>query len=89
GGPHAADVIAEGIAFPWEGPDLAVAVIDPDLGPGGYAYLLRHGGRATLASVLWRGFRSIHERLARTEAWFAEHYGVRPGRRHRFGGFGN
>lgn len=87
-GPHAADVIAEGIAFEWEGPDLAVAVVDPDLAPGGYAYLLRHGGRATLVTVLWRDFRSIHQRLARVQDWFADRYSVRPTASERFGGFG-
>jgi len=88
-GPHAADFIAEGVTFAHEGTDLAVGVIDDGLAPAGYAYLLRHGGRCTIATVLWRDFKRVHDCLDRTLDWFGDHYDAVPSDAHRFGGYGN
>lgn len=89
GGPRRGDVIASGYLFDTELPNGAYAVVSEQLAPGGYAYLLVSGGRATLATCLFADFHREREYLGRTVAFFRQKTGVRVRDAVRFGGVGN
>jgi hypothetical protein len=56
-GPQSARVVAAGITFTIDRSDGAYVILNNDLAPHGYAYLLIAGGQATLATVLFHRFR--------------------------------
>ena len=56
-GPRRADAIAVGYLFDTNLPDGNWVVFDDRLAPLGYAYLLIHHGRGTLASCMFTGFK--------------------------------
>ncbi len=62
---------------------------DDKLAPLGYAYLLTHAGRGTVASCLFTGFKPEKGHLARTVAAFRERVGLEMRNPRRFGGFTN
>jgi len=88
-GPRRADVIAVGYVFPTDRADGAYGVLSDELAPGGYAYLLIWGGRATLAACLFADFHEERTYLARTLEFFQAKVGIRLRSETRFGGFGN
>ncbi len=88
-GPRAVDAVAVGYVFETDASDGSWAVIDPELAPGGYAYLLVQGGRATLATCMFADFHRERELLERTAAFFASRTGIEPRRARKFSGFGN
>ncbi|SHK04524.1 NAD(P)/FAD-dependent oxidoreductase [Rhodothermus profundi] len=55
-GPYAADAIARGLVFETDHPDACYGFLDDRIAPRGYAYLLVHRGRATLATCLFDDF---------------------------------
>ncbi len=57
-------------------PDGNYIALNNSLAPGGYAYLLIHQGRGTLASCMFSGFKQQAEYVARTAAFFAEATGL-------------
>ncbi len=65
-GPKTADVIAKGIIFKTNKKNMAAAILDKKLAPGGYAYLLVHEGYATIATCLFKDFKKDKEYLKRT-----------------------
>tara|TARA_R110002124_G_scaffold112195_2_gene266182 strand:- start:10726 stop:11871 length:1146 start_codon:yes stop_codon:yes gene_type:complete len=89
GGPRRADIIAVGYVFDTNMADGAWLAFGPDLAPRGYAYLLVHNGRGTVASCLFTGFRDQAHYLAATVAYFQRHAGLRMDNAKGFGGFGN
>ncbi|HEY5648948.1 MAG TPA: NAD(P)/FAD-dependent oxidoreductase [Nitrospiria bacterium] len=88
-GPKGADAIARGLNFETDSPDQILGIFDDRLAPGGYAYLLVHQGRATMATVLFRDFHHEKDYFKRTrEAFHAlTPFGEKNAR--EFGGFGN
>ena len=89
GGPRRADIIAVGHVFDTAMADGAWLAFGADLAPKGYAYLLVHGGRGTVASCMFTGFRDQAGYLAATVAYFTRHAGLQMENPKGFGGFGN
>jgi flavin-dependent dehydrogenase len=89
GGPRRADIIAVGHVFDTTMADGAWLAFGADLAPKGYAYLLVHAGRGTIASCMFTGFRNQAQHLAATVAYFTRHAGLQMQNPHEFGGFGN
>lgn len=87
-GPEAVNVIAVGYTFATDATDAAYGVVDPELAPGGYGYLLIWNGRATLAACLFRDFHREQLYLERLTAFFARHLAIVPRDAKRFGGAG-
>jgi len=88
-GPRRADAIAVGYLFETDMPDSDWVAFDDNLAPLGYAYLLVHGGRGTIASCMFTGFKRQAEHVERTVAFFREHAGLDMRNPHPFGGFAN
>lgn len=76
GGPRIADAIAVGYLFETEMPDGDWLALDNQLAPLGYAYLLVHGGRGTVASCMFTGFKKQDEHVERTVLFFREKVGL-------------
>lgn len=89
GGPRVADAIAAGYVFDTDMPDGDWICFDNQLAPLGYAYLLIHGGRGTVASCMFTGFKHEADYVARTVAMFTERVGLRMRNQRRFGGYAN
>lgn len=89
GGPRVADAIAAGFVFDTEMTDGNWVCFDNKLAPLGYAYLLVYGGRGTVASCMFTGFKQEAEYVARTVSMFRERVGLRMRNEQRFGGYAN
>lgn len=89
GGPRVADAIAAGYVFDTDMQDGNWVCFDNKLAPLGYAYLLVHGGRGTVASCMFTGFKREAEYVARTVAVFKERAGLSMRNERRFGGYAN
>ncbi|MDT8449118.1 MAG: NAD(P)/FAD-dependent oxidoreductase [Wenzhouxiangellaceae bacterium] len=84
-GPKAADAIAVGYHFNTHMPDGFWVICDDRLAPRGYAYLLVMGGKGTVKSCMFTGFKqeAVHvrrtveafTRLARLEMFDAQPHG--------------
>ncbi len=87
-GPRRANVIATGYLFETNHENGSWFSIDQNLAPGGYAYLLVHQGRGTLASCMYDNFdqQANHVQLART--FFCEKLGLEMHNERKFGGYG-
>ncbi|GMQ75343.1 MAG: NAD(P)/FAD-dependent oxidoreductase [Gammaproteobacteria bacterium] len=88
-GPRVADAIAVGYVFETDGPDGSWAAFDNALAPLGYAYLLIHAGRGTLASCMFTGFKRQAKHVERTVAFFREKTGLEMRNPRPFGGYAN
>lgn len=88
-GPRGADVIAVGITFDTPDEDSAEVIVDNDIAPGGYAYLLICNGRGTMATVLYRDYRNHEECFSRMVRHFDARREFTRTDETRFGGFGN
>ena len=88
-GPRGSDAIAVGHVFTTDAADGAYGAICDSLAPKGYAYLLVHGGRATIASCMFEDFHNEKIYLDRTVEFFSAHVGVRMTNPRRFGGAAN
>lgn len=89
GGPRVADAIAVGYLFETDMPDGDWLAIDKRLAPLGYAYLLVHGGRGTVASCMFADFKKQEEYVERTLTFFREKAALAMRNPRRFGGFAN
>ena len=88
-GPRKAGIIAVGHVFETDMPDGAWLALGHRLAPGGYAYLLVQGGRGTVASCLFTGFRDQAKYLAATEEFFTRNAALQMRNPRPFGGYGN
>ena len=88
-GPHAADIIAAGYTFQTGMVDGYFGALSDDLAPEGYAYLLVHRGRGTVATCLSREFHDERRFVERTVEFFERHAGLRWQEPRPFGGSGN
>lgn len=89
GGPREADAIAVGYVFETTMSDGGYICFDEAIAAGGYAYLLVHQGRGTVASCLFTGFKREAHYLAETVAMFRERVGLAMDNPRRFGGYAN
>lgn len=89
GGPREADAIAVGYVFDTAMADVNCIWFDEAMAPCGYAYLLVHQGRGTVATCLFTGFKHEAEYLARTVGAFRERVGLVMEKPRRFGGYVN
>ena len=88
-GPRSADAIAAGYIFETDQADSNHVAFDNRLAPHGYAYLLIHNGRGTLASCMFSGFKNQAMHVARSVEFFEDKTGLKMKSPRAFGGFGN
>ncbi len=88
-GPKAADAIAVGYHFETDMADGFRLVLDEDLAPAGYAYLLVMGGRGTLKTCMFSGFKSERMYVQRTVERFRRVAGLEMREPRPHGGVGN
>ncbi len=89
GGPRIADAIAVGYVFDADMPDGDWLALSNRLAPLGYAYLLVHGGRGTVASCMFTDFKKQDEHVERTVSFFRDQVGLVMRDPRPFGGFAN
>ncbi len=88
-GPRRADAIAVGYLFETDMPDGDWLALSNRLAAFGYAYLLVHRGRGTIATCLFTDFERQEVYLRRTVAFFRRHADLRMRDPRRFGGYAN
>lgn len=88
-GPRKAKAVATGILFETDLADTASVILNDDLSPKGYSYLLVANGQATLATVLWRRFNEAKPCLEKTIATFQRMQPFQVRHPRPFGGFGD
>ncbi len=87
-GPRRADVIASGVLFDTDHADGSWFSLDRKLAPDGYAYLLIHNGRGTLASCMFSDFAHQAFHVDRAQSFFTRQLGLRMYNITKFGGYG-
>ena len=85
-GPHSPNAIAVGYVFETDMPDGAYGAVAARLTPKGYAYVLAHGRRGTVATTLFEDFHNEKTYLARTVEFFERNVGLAMRNPRRFGG---
>jgi flavin-dependent dehydrogenase len=88
-GPKKPDMFAVGLVFDTDVADTAVIVLNNDIAPKGYAYLLAADGRGTLATVLYAHFDRCDQYLDKAVATFRGILDFELRNPARFSGFGN
>ncbi len=88
-GPRTADAIAAGYVFDTDQPDGSWIAFKGALAPLGYAYLLIHRGRGTVASCMFTGFKHQSQYVQRTVEFFTERAGLEMRDPRPFGGYAN
>ncbi|HOP41478.1 MAG TPA: NAD(P)/FAD-dependent oxidoreductase [Geobacteraceae bacterium] len=86
-GPSGADAVAIGMTFETSWDDTAIVAFNDDLAHGGYAYLLVHGGRGTMASVLYGEGMAEREAFGRMVDFFQRELCLEIRNERRFSGF--
>jgi len=88
-GPKRSLIVAAGYTFPTDLPDGCYVALSDRLAPGGYAYLLIWGGKATLATCIFRDFPKVSDYLGRAVRFFEEKTGIVIEDPRRCGGVGD
>jgi len=88
-GPKAADAIAVGYHFETSMPDGFWTILDDNLAPKGYSYLLVMNGRGTVKTCMFEGFKQQDERLKKTVDAFTRLVGLEMRNPKFHGGVGN
>lgn len=88
-GPREVHLVATGMTFSTSADDLASVILDDEVVPKGYAYLLVSSGQGTLATFQYREYHEGNAGLERSARVFASSLGVEVRNERRFGGFGN
>ncbi len=88
-GPRTADAIAAGYVFDTDMGDGSWVAFNNSLGPLGYAYLLVHSGRGTVASCMFTDFKRQAEHVERAITFFRERAGLEMRNPRPFGGYAN
>lgn len=88
-GPKGADAVAVGMTFNTQMQDRAAVVLDDEIAPKGYAYLLVKQGYGTMAAVLYRDFKKADAYLEKTLAFFTGRMDLDMENTKKFGGYGN
>ncbi len=77
-GPRRVNGIGKEVTFKTPLTDRMTVILDPELAPGGYAYLFIVDGEATMGMAILSGYASVDELFARTARRFREIEGVDP-----------
>lgn len=77
-GPRRVNGIGKEVTFKTPLSDRMTVILDPQLAPGGYAYLFIVDGEATMGMAILSGYRKVDELYARTVERFKEIEGVDP-----------
>ena len=88
-GPKAADAIAVGYHFDTDMQDGYWLILDDDLAPLGYAYLLVMNGRGTVKTCMFTGFKQERQYVERTVERFKRLVGIQMRNECFHGGVGN
>lgn len=88
-GPRRPNVISVGYVFETDTADGVFAALSDELAPKGYAYLLIHRGRGTVASCMFEDFHEEKVFVERTVEFFRRNVGFEMKASRRFGGLGN
>jgi len=88
-GPKAADAIAVGYHFETDMPEGFWVILDDQVAPKGYAYLLAMGGRGTVKSCMFSGFKDERLYVERTIERFRSLVGLKMKNPRPHGGVGN
>ncbi len=88
-GPRKPRMFAAGVVFDTAIADTAAIILDNDIAPKGYAYLLAAEGRATLATVLYSHFDRCEHYLEKAVAAFRNILPLELGNPTKFSGFGS
>jgi len=88
-GPKGVDAVAVGITFNTKMQDRAFVVLDDNIAPKGYAYLIVKQGYGTMATVLYREFKKADDYFEKTLAFFRDKTALDIENRKKFGGYGN
>lgn len=88
-GPKAADVVARGIVFETNHKDAYFGFLDNHIAPQGYAYLLIHNGRATLATCMFDKFKNSRDYFDRAYEKLKQAVPIVVKNPHHFSGYGN
>lgn len=81
--------IDAGIVFETDAPDCAIALLNDDAAPGGYAYLLITNGYGCCCTMLFDDFPSIHARLAQVRDVLLNQRGIAVRNPRPVGGLGH
>lgn len=81
--------IDTGIVFETDAPDMAIALLNDDVAPGGYAYLLITNGYGCCCTMLFRDFPTIHDCFRRTREALIERRGITVRNPQTVGGLGH
>lgn len=88
-GPSRVNVLARGMIFKTDMEDMVTNIVDDNVAPKGYAYLIIHKGTGTLATVLYRDFKKARECFEKTVEGFNKVISLAIKDKKEFGGFGN
>lgn len=88
-GPKGADAVAVGITFETKMRDQAFAVLDDNIAPKGYAYLLVNQGHGTMVTVLYRDYRKENVYFDRMMRFFKDTLNPDIQNERKFGCYGN
>jgi flavin-dependent dehydrogenase len=88
-GPKAADAIAVGYHFETDMPNGIGMILDDDVAPQGYSYLLLMHGRGTVKSCMFSGFKQERMYVERTVNRFQRLVGLDMRNPRAHGGIGN
>jgi len=77
-GPRRVNGIGKEVTFKTPLSDRMTVILDPELAPGGYAYLFIVDGEATMGMAILSGYAQVDELYQRTAARFREIEGVDP-----------
>lgn len=75
-GPRRVDGMGKEVTFQVDMPDRMSVILDPELAPGGYAYLFIVDGEATLALALLGDYKQVDAHFERTVKRFEELEGI-------------
>ncbi len=81
--------IDAGIVFETDAPDCAIALLNDNAAPGGYAYLLITNGYGCCCTMLFDDFPSIHARFAQVRSILLEQRGITVRNPRPVGGLGH
>jgi flavin-dependent dehydrogenase len=88
-GPKKPSVIATGINFKTNIKDKAICILNDEIAPKGYAYLLVVEKRATLVTVLFKDFKNSANYLEKTINEFKKIFDFQIKNKKIFGGYGS
>ncbi len=88
-GPRRVDTVAKGIIFNTKASDIAIGILNDNIAPKGYAYLLISAGKGVLATVLFKDFKNINHCFERTIDTFNKIIDLKLKNIQEFDGYGN